>query len=486
MKHIYQILLASLFIVTFYSCDDFLDVKPQDEVVPTTYEDFALLLNNPSLKLQYVLGYTSLFTDDVEKVDDPTFPVAAGFNETPEYAINMYNFKSGDIFPEGEDENDPFFQNTYSHIFTYNAVANNIIDAIDGSDEEKLITRAEALFGRAYSYFKLVTLYGKAYDAATASTDYGVPIILTEDINATYVRNSVEEVYNHIIKDLQEAVPLLEVNATNQYHTNRISGYLLLSKVYLFKGDYINALKYAEIALDNKSIFELQDLKEYTTVNKGYRQRIVDITTGQPMEAVEDILENISIYVSGNDLSNASLASQDLMDTYAINLPSGSVDMREHLYFAKNSVNIGTGINFLFPGYSLYVAYTQRNPGMLLSDLYLILAETEARIGSKDKALEYLDHLRDYRITDNVPLSATTNKEALNIVLDERRREFSFLSDFRFQDLKRLNTEPDFAKDLVHNFAGVTYNMPANDPRYILPLSRDVVKFNPDIPQYER
>ena len=160
--------------------------------------------------------------------------------------------------------------------------------------------------------------------------------------------------------------------------------------------------------------------------------------------------------------------------------------MREHLYFAKNSVNIGTGINFLFPGYSLYVAYTQRNPGMLLSDLYLILAETEARIGSKDKALEYLDHLRDYRITDNVPLSATTNKEALNIVLDERRREFSFLSDFRFQDLKRLNTEPDFAKDLVHNFAGVTYTMPANDPRYILPLSRDVVKFNPDIPQYER
>ena len=42
-------------------------------------------------------------------------------------------------------------------------------------------------------------------------------------------------------------------------------------------------------------------------------------------------------------------------------------------------------------------------------DLYLIAAECEARIGSKDKAMEYINTLRDNRIIDNVPLVASDN-----------------------------------------------------------------------------
>lgn len=43
---------------------------------------------------------------------------------------------------------------------------------------------------------------------------------------------------------------------------------------------------------------------------------------------------------------------------------------------------------------------------MSTPEMYLIAAECEARIGSKDKAMEYINTLRDSRIIDNVPLVA--------------------------------------------------------------------------------
>ena len=78
-----------------------------------------------------------------------------------------------------------------------------------------------------------------------------------------------------------------------------------------------------------------------------------------------------------------------------------------------------------------------------------------ARIGSKDKAMEYINTLRDSRIIDNVPLVANDNKDALVKVLEERRREMPMLGCTRLIDLKRLNREPEFAKILCMRSNGV-------------------------------
>ena len=46
----------------------------------------------------------------------------------------------------------------------------------------------------------------------------------------------------------------------------------------------------------------------------------------------------------------------------------------------------------------------------------LIAAECEARVGSKDNAMSYVNKLRDNRIKNNVALTATDKDEALRIV----------------------------------------------------------------------
>ena len=98
-----------------------------------------------------------------------------------------------------------------------------------------------------------------------------------------------------------------------------------------------------------------------------------------------------------------------------------------------------------------------------------------------DKAMEYINTLRDNRIIDNVPLVASDNKDALVKVLEERRREMPMLGCTRLIDLKRLNREPEFAKTIVHEVNGVEYRLEPNSPKYILPIPPSVLRFNPDM-----
>ena len=56
----------------------------------------------------------------------------------------------------------------------------------------------------------------------------------------------------------------------------------------------------------------------------------------------------------------------------------------------------------------------------------------------------------------------------------------------RYVDLRRLNKEPQFAKTIVHKVGNEKWELPANDPRYIMPVPQNVLEYNPDIPQYER
>ncbi|GAA3651061.1 RagB/SusD family nutrient uptake outer membrane protein [Flavivirga jejuensis] len=483
MKHIYKIVLALLIILNFYSCDDFLEVKPKGEFIPRNHEDFVLLLSDPSLVNQFDMGNVNLFTDDLEKSSEPYMPIGLSFFNLSDYGVNYYYFNSGPTYLD--DEDDAFFIASYEQIYTYDYVASEVMEVTDASEEDKLAVRAEALFGRAYTFFKLINLYAVAYDSDTASTDYGVPLILESNIYAEYGRNTVEEVYNQIIKDLLEASTYLPVTASSNLHPTKASGYLLLAKVYLFMRQFDNALTYANLALDNKENFELQDLKNYSA-GFGTEDRITNTNTGLVMEDIYDISENMYIKISLNNFEGEALATEELVDVYEKDLPTGSIDKRRDLYFDTDWSEYEQFDKVYLFGRTIFSNFVRRNAGMLLPDLYLILAEAEARVGSKDKAMEYINYLRDYRITDNVALTAATNDEALLMVLEERRRELSFLSDFRFVDLKRLNKEPQFAKTITHTIEGVDYTLPPNDLRYVLPLANTVIDFNPDMPQYDR
>ena len=121
--------------------------------------------------------------------------------------------------------------------------------------DERLKNRllGEATFLRAFYYFNLVRLYGD------------VPLLLTDQTKLTIAelqvpRNPAEEVYAQIIKDLNEAARLFKIGSAGEPgRATEGAAVSLLSKVYLTKRDWANAVKYAEAVIDGPYGYDLFD-----------------------------------------------------------------------------------------------------------------------------------------------------------------------------------------------------------------------------------
>lgn len=479
-------------VLALQGCDDFLGNKPKGYTIPEYYEDYAKLLNHQSLTSTSDVALNFITDDILLTSRDETTVSWFDYSGKDDQQRNLYSFKHGQVLTPGND--DQLWNGAYANIFTYNAVINNIMGVPDATDQQKRAVRAEALVGRAFEYLNLVNIYGKQYDPQTAATDYGVPLVLSENVgsSATYIRNSVAEVYQRISDDLKEATPDLPDKPANVYHPGKSIGYAFQARMFLYMGDYKQALENADKALeiDNK----LVDYTLYTTKNSTFG-RIV-LADNHDETFPDDIHNTENIFMrqlNGTSyLFKSVAASKDLLDVYKSHLSANGEDMRLRLFFATDEANFTMNENAdpeKFAGYSTYCPYLTLNVGFTTPEIYLIAAECEARTGSISRALELLNALRDKRIRNNVHYTtqdAPDAKAALRLVLDERRREFALCGPTRLFDLKRLNQDPDFAKTITHSADGQTWTLPAGDPRYIMPVPQTVLDFKPDMPQYER
>jgi len=122
--------------------------------------------------------------------------------------------------------------------------------------------------------------------------------------------------------------------------------------------------------------------------------------------------------------------------------------------------------------YSVYSLFI----GIATDEVYLMRAECNARLGNKDAALNDLNTLMVTRWSTGtfIPFTAATSQDALNIILQERRKELIF-RNLRWMDIKRLNKDGANIT-LTRIIGGQTYTLPPNDNRFALPLPADIVK----------
>ncbi|MEZ4771802.1 MAG: RagB/SusD family nutrient uptake outer membrane protein [Bacteroidia bacterium] len=129
-----------------------------------------------------------------------------------------------------------WYQTLYLAIKRANLVIERAPDIeMDESLKQRLI--GEAKFLRALTYFSFVRGYG------------GIPIVTTITPERKLVRNTAEEVYDLVIEDLLYSIENLpersEYEGIDMGRATRGAAKGLLAKVYLFKGDFTNAEKYA-------------------------------------------------------------------------------------------------------------------------------------------------------------------------------------------------------------------------------------------------
>jgi len=425
-------ILAICVVLMLTGCNDYLDIKPKGEKIPKTVTDYETLLNYESVQ-KVSDTYPTYLTDDVYLPDVAQGTTTPGLNSVDQSILNLYLFKK-DVFGEAQD--DGFWFASYNRIYYYNTVIDNIMDAEGPSEQQKHSIRAEALISRALEYLYLVNGYAKHYDVRTADTDPGVPLILDEDISKKdLVRASVKDVYAQIQSDLQAALPNLPAQPKgNAFRASKAAGYGILAKMYLYMGNLVKV-----------------------------QSSIGRTNVPQDIDNPENIYIKFAPYVYG--LSSKVFGSDELISLFSED------DMRLQVYFTKNFRNIPTDKYVWAP-------YLRANLAVSSPEIYLIAAECEAREGSIERAIALINKLRDNRIKNNTDIVATDRNDALQKVLEERRRELAMSGMVRYIDLKRLNQESQFAKTVTHVTGEGTFSLEPNSPLYVLPIPAKVMRFN--------
>lgn len=346
---------------------------------------------------------------------------------------------------------------------TYNALqdANLIIGGIeDGVLEPEVHDqyRGEALGMRAFVMHHLVRALGYEPNdplGRDQEWDHGIivrtePVKDLEDADAR-PRNTVGEVYDQIIADLEEAAGLLEgFTARNRIDEAFIHG--LAARVHLYAGNWSDAAAHAETAIN--SGYALADSEGDVAGMFG--------APGEPGPHPETIwlleVDGSTEYFTGGDwmvntgpsayTSNqwvAQLPTQQVMDLYE------EGDWRLGWYnecFDHRSGDKPSGCDAVndqgltidkFPAAKHVGNQADDMPYMRLGEIYLIKAEAEAKAANSVAAgIPDLNALREARGASTVSAGDIGNLDDFeDFILEERIREL-IAEGHRFWDLKRL------------------------------------------------
>lgn len=429
MKKIYSIVLVAVAtLMLSSSCvKDFLDIQPRGKEIPTKIDHYEGMLSHTSFSSLSTLSYPH----EGEELCGDANTMNRLLSIEKDCGLNAFKYGK-DVYTDNLASNE--WNKCYSAIYTYNFVIGNVMDSEGGTEQHKKELLAEARVRRAYSLFTASLFFSPAYNESSAATDLSIPIVTKADVTAGGLkRNTVKEVYDFIIKEMTESVNDLPDNY-NVLRVYSAAGWYMLGRVYWYKGDYANALAALRKSLEKANAINGVGLLNFRTMTpnaKGYYASFV-----APEKSSETLY---AMYYTASSLTMATgIPYHYIKPEYAARYLAG--DLRKNL------------ITEYTAGSGLYrpVTRSYTNLGGELPELYMMLAECEARAGSVDNAVSLMEEYRKTRFADDasaaVPVGAKADKNSLvKFILMERVLEYP-ARGASVIDMKRLWNDPVVAE----------------------------------------
>lgn len=487
MRNITVILLAAFL---FFSCSDFLDKNPNPSGNKpiNSIKDLDLLLNNPETVYgpKYLNSISSIVSDDYGLNIDV-------YNSYKTFQPYISNVQMSIFSKDQISSSSQAWQSAFKNMYVYNTIINSI-DNVSGDANLKKKLEAEARTLRAYFHFQTLIDYAE-WDKSKPGIGYVDQI----SEQAVYERKTVEYTLDRINKDIDIAESLFKELANSSFDiTNnwRVSLPALMSfkaRLLLYRGDYENALKTADLALSGyNTVEDLTSVQLTQAALAGWpsstpKSDILSIASIQ-----REFVKQEGIYIPSMVWNQGVLfPSKDLLDLY------DNSDLRKKIFYDNNVTMI---MAFLFKpntsklGDKYYMSsYYKYGPAFIggqlftgpsVAEMMLIKAECLARNGNTGAAKNILVSLRNKRFEDKTKLAINNGiaiTGSIENVLDERRRELSFT--MRWYDLKRYNAlkaDPRFPdgitiKKVMYADADsdnpiMEYSLAPNSGAYALPI----------------
>jgi hypothetical protein len=459
MKYLsYSIAITTLLIWTT-SCNKNLNVQPQNNVtasqIQTSNDVEALLFGAYSgLQAPGNFGESFLFCPDLIASDSQV-----------DFVGTFYDYLAVQnkitVATNGMVSN--IWTSSYNTINIVNTVLDKIA-LVDSTDQPTV--EGEAYFIRGTVYFNLVGLFGKPYSDGSATSNLGVPLVLTPTYSYDSSANSpnkpsratVAATYTQIISDLQTAISLLPTSNVN-FRADMYSAHAMLSRVYL------NMESYAAAAAQADTVIESGNFNLTSTYDKTFN------TDGNSTEDVFAIQQSLQ--------SNAGTANSGIVTfylPYSVNgvqtggrgdaqVDPNYFDIFEPADFRINYVTQGTGIS----GYSGYYpnkwgAFYKTIPVIRLAEMYLTRGEGNLVAGTSigDNPLDDINTVRSRSGASTLATVGQTD------FIEERFRELGFEGD-RYWSEKRVQW----------SITGLGYD----DNKLILPIPQTEIDVNKNLVQ---
>jgi len=332
--------------------------------------------------------------------------------------------RASDIDKFIESASNTFVARAWKGTFIGISRCNIVISKIDNVDidaTQKSRLKAEAYFLRALLYFNAVRIWG---DVPLITEEQSVQQTNQQIQDETLIRNSIAEVYNTIVDDLQFAEQNLPLS--NGVRATSGAAKALLGKVYLTRGNYESAAsKLNEIIGGNYGL-----LSDFAGV--------FDVENKNNKEIIFAISYNKNISGEGHPAwfsdANFVIVPQSLLDAY------DSDDKRRAL------VETQPGTSGLIPGKFFDEEFQGQTgsdfPLLRYSDVLLMRAEALNEVGyiADGEAFELLNKIRTRAGLASLTSADLKNQQEFrSAVLFERKLELALEFD-RWFDLLRTGT----------------------------------------------
>lgn len=457
MKKIFKniFLLSALFMaIGFTACDEYLGVIPKGEKIPETLDDFEAML-------RYEYGNHRVDVNQALILLNDRWVSGSYLSYYPLYKANYMWDESADRIELNKADETTYYA-SYSAINTFNLVIENALSSTEATESEQEEVWAQAKVLRAMTYFNLLNFYADTYDEATASNRLSVPLITSADVNAPHTQVNIQEMYDFILADLDEALPYLPEDAATILHPSLGAAYAFYARVYLQMNNYSKALEYANKALGENN--ELYDWTSYYEANKAQIENPDSyIRTSSPMDY--SYVENYSYrhgstYYFGSENSLTIQRAQQFEEG----------DARFLSRWKLRTVGADTYYNGTLQGYFNY-------GGITTVEVYLIKAECLARDIDINGALEILNKVRQTRILPSgyTDLTATDKDGAINHIIQTKRNEL-IMTLIPFCDIRRLNHEGKYITTLSKVVDGETLTLSPSSHLWTMPFPQGAIE----------